>query len=158
MKMYSKNIRNLEELEREKRRLIKERKQLEQEDIFSIEGIMNNVTNPKSTTSANNDIAGASGMDNLFSMSGPIVGMVLDLVKDKILSKSDCGNNSSLASNLILQKGGTVLKSAAKEMIGGYLKWKAIELTYKGITLIVKRQKRKKTEKLAKDTNPNIQT
>ena len=156
MKMYSKNIRNLEELEREKRRLIKERKQLEQEDIFSVEGIMNNITSPKSTTSSNNDIAGASGMSSLFSMSGPIVGMAFDLVKDKILSKSDGGNNSSLASNPILQKGGTVLKSAAKEMIGGYLKWKAIELTYKGITLIVKRQKRKKAEKLVKDSTPNI--
>ncbi len=156
MKMYSKNIRNLEELGREKRRLIKERKQLEQEDIFSVEGIMNNITNPKSTTSSNNDLAGASGMGSLFSLSGPIVGMVVDLVKDKILSKSDTGNNSSLASNPILQKGGTVLKSAAKEMIGGYLKWKAIELTYKGITLIVKRQKRKKAEKLVKDSTPNI--
>ncbi len=154
--MYSKNIRNLEELEREKRRLIKERKQLEQEDIFSVEGIMNNITSPKSTTSSNNDIAGASGMSSLFSMSGPIVGMAFDLVKDKILSKSDAGNNSSLASNPILQKGGTVLKSAAKEMIGGYLKWKAIELTYKGIKLIVKRQKRKKAEKLVKDSTPNI--
>ncbi len=156
MKMYSKNIRNLEELEREKRRLIKERKQLEQEDIFSVEGIMNNITNPKSTTSVNNDIAGVSGMGSLFSMSGPIVGMVVDLVKDKILSKSDGGNNSSLASNPILQKGGTVLKGAAKEVIGGYLKWKALELTYKGITLIVKRQKRKKAEKLDKDSTPNI--
>lgn len=158
MKMYSKNIRNLEELEREKRRLIKERKQLEQEDIFSVEGIMNNITNPKSTTSANNDNAGASGVGSLFSMSGPIVGMVLDLVKDKILSKSDGGDNSSNITNPILQKGGSILKGAAKEMIGGYLKWKAIELTYKGITLVVKRQKRKKAEKLAKDNNPNIQT
>lgn len=156
MKMYSKNIRNLEELEREKRRLIKERKQLEKEDIFSVEGIMNNITNPKSTSSANNDFAGASGVGSLFSMSGPIFGMVLDLVKDKILSKSDGGNNSSFASNPILQKGGTVLKSAAKEMIGGYLKWKAIELTYKGITLVVKRQKCKKAEKIAKESAANM--
>ena len=156
MKMYSKNIRNLEELEREKRRLIKERKQLEQEDIFSVEGIMNNITNPKSTASANNDIAGASGVGSLFSMSGPIVGMVVDLLKDKILSKYGGGNNSSLASNPILQKGGTVLKSAAKEMISGYLKWKAIELTYKGITLVVKRQKRKKAERIAKESAANM--
>ena len=156
MKLYSKNIRNLEELEREKRRLIKERKQLEQEDIFSVEGIMSNITNSKGTTSANNDLAGASGMGTLFSMSGPIVGLVVDLVKDKILTKSDSGNNSSNSTNPILQKGGSILKDAAKEMIGGYLKWKALELTYKGVTLIVKRQKRKKVEKLAKESNPNM--
>jgi hypothetical protein len=156
MKLYSKNIRNLEELEREKRRLTKERKQLEQEDIFSIEGIMNNITNSTATTSANNDLTGASGMGTLFSISGPIVGMVVDLVKDKILTKSHSGNNTSLSSNPILQKGGSLLKDAAKEMIGGYLKWKALELTYKGVTLIVKRQKRKKVEKLAKESTPNM--
>ncbi len=150
MKMYSKNIRNLDELDREKRRLIKERKQLEQEDIFSIDGIVNSITSSKPTSTPNTDFASSPGVGSMFSLSGPLVGMVLEIVKDRITGKLEGKGNSALSDNPILQKGGTILKGAAREVIGGYLKWKAIELTYKGITLVVKRQKRKKVEKLAK--------
>lgn len=155
MKMYSKNIRNLEELEREKRKLLKVRKQLEQEDILSVDGIINSITNTKSVDASDTNFAIPSGMSNLFSLSGPLVGMVLDIVKDRLMNNAEHSDNPSLKSNPILQKGGTMLKGAAKEVLGGYLKWKAIELTYKGITLVVKRQKRKKAEKLANESAEN---
>ncbi len=149
MKLYSKNIRNLDELEREKRRLIKERKQLEQEDIFSVDGIVNSITSATSKSAPNTDFPTSAGLGSLFSFSGPFVGMVMEMVKDRIASKMVGDGKSTLSENPILQQGGTILKGAAKEVIGGYLKWKAIELTYKGITLVVKRQKRRKAEKAA---------
>ena len=42
-----------------------------------------------------------------------------------------------------------VLKSVAKEVVGNYLKWKALELSYKGISLVVKKRKKKKAERRA---------
>lgn len=154
MKMYSRNIRNLKELEQEKRRLLQERKQLEQEELFSVDSVMNSLVKAKDDKT--NSISTSSGQGNLLSMTGPIASLVLDIVKDRILNKIDNGNTSSFASNPLMQKGGNLLKGAAKELVGGYLKWKAIELTYKGVTLIVKRQKRKKAERLAKQEGQQL--
>jgi hypothetical protein len=154
MKMYSRNIRNLKELEQEKRRLLQERKQLEQEELFSVDSMMSSILKAKDDKT--NSISTASEQGNLLSMSGPIASMVLDIVKDRILNKMDSGNTSSFANNPLMQKGGNILKGAAKELVGGYLKWKAIELTYKGVTLIVKRQKRKKAERLAKEEGQQL--
>lgn len=152
--MYSRNIRNLKELEQEKRRLLQERKQLEQEELFSVDSMMSSIVKAKDDKT--NSISTASEQGNLLSMSGPIASMVLDIVKDRILNKMDNGKTSSLANNPLMQKGGNILKGAAKELVGGYLKWKAIELTYKGVTLIVKRQKRKKAERLAKEEGQQL--
>ena len=40
-------------------------------------------------------------------------------------------------------------RTIAIEFIGGYLKWKAIELSYKGIKVIVKKSKEKKERRRA---------
>ncbi|MCF8451063.1 MAG: hypothetical protein K9G49_14415, partial [Taibaiella sp.] len=60
--------------------------------------------------------------------------------------------NESVGNSIInksLKKGGNMLGTAAREVIGGYLKWKAIELSYKGVTLIIRKQKKKKEARAA---------
>ena len=42
------------------------------------------------------------------------------------------------------KKGRNPLKVVAVEFIGGYLKWKAIELSYKGIRYLIKKRREKK--------------
>ncbi len=152
MALYLKKLRNTEDLEREKLRLLKEKKRIEKEGFFPGKG-----KEKKGSDEAESD---GSFLENipasLASMAWPVGGLVAGIIKNRL------GGNGSIGGSLaktLLKKGlkgsGRVLGSTAKELIGGYLKWKAVELGYKGLTLVVKRQKRKKAERIAKKEAEN---
>lgn len=155
MKLYLKKLRNADELEREKRLLIKEKKRLENEDFFpglSISGIVNSTDASSQKTASAQQPAADNVTSGIMSMAAPLAGLLFDIVQQRIMGTGKSGGNESIANSIIdktVKKGGNMLGVAAKEVIGGYLKWKAIELSYKGVTLIVRKQKKKKEGRAA---------
>jgi hypothetical protein len=136
MKLYPKKLRNIDDLRKERKRLMKETAQLETEGI-SLAGLA---------------AAGASGNDDKASfldylpISNPLVRQLLDfaisrLTKKKTKSPKECEDDEAPR-----KSGKSLLKRAAVEFIGGYLKWKAIELSFKGARYIIKKRKEKKEE------------
>lgn len=149
MKIYVKKMRNKEDLEREKRLLIKERKRIEDEGFFSFSDLIGGSAGigKKESTGNLSEILSP----DLISMAGPVIGMLSGVLGRAFAGSKDRGETTGTqkAMKNIVNRGGSLLGATAKELIGGYLKWKAIELSYKGIKLIVKRQKRKKAERIA---------
>lgn len=140
------------ELEREKRRLLKEKDAIEEEGIFSIDEVIGSLS--------------ASGMLgskvpfflNIVSRFAPFLGVlggpIMNVARgwlSSLLEKHENGNaeQSEASQADAPSKIKTTLFSLGKEIVGSYLKWKAMELSYKGIKLIVKKQKEKKARKAA---------
>ena len=132
MALYPKKLKNREDLEREKRALLREKEELEKSDPFSIEGLLGN-------SKKEGGEEGPGGLFDLLQGSGPLAGIISGLVK-KGFEKMD---KKSGAAKPEEKKENSLLKSLAKEFIGGYLKWKAIELSYKGIRYLIRSRKEK---------------
>jgi hypothetical protein len=125
MRMYPKKLRSLEELKREKQVLKYARAQTSKEDFFDIKAIKL----PKAASSK-----GDAG--------------ILSLLGDLLTSKS--------FSDILLTVGLPVLKIAgrktqksvikklATEIIGGYAKWKLVQMGIRGVRLFMKMQQTKK--------------
>jgi len=143
MKLYDKKLSNREDLKKEKRRLKREKHELDQEPWLSLDEVMSEAGG-----------LGSGIIQNIMPIagrfSGPLMGVVSSLAGRFINRRrkksrehhderedSDQGNHPN------------VLKSAAKEVLGSYLKWKALELSYKGVSLVVKKRKKKKAERKA---------
>ena len=114
MKLYPKNLRNVKDLEKEKARLLKKKQKLDQEEVIPGLGIIT-----------------GSGKDGK-SDKGIII--------SRISKKADA-NQSVEQPDEPQEKGRSIPKRLAIEFIGGYLKWKAIELSYKGIRYYIKKRK-----------------
>ncbi len=125
MKLYKKQLNSLEELKKEKRRL---KNKLDETQLFSAP---ESITNETATGSP--DLLGA--------------------FMEMISSPSAAGTVGSLAMPLLSMAGKKISKKYllrfAKEFIGGYAKWKAVEIGYKAARSYIKSRKRKKAEKKA---------
>ncbi|MEI8278321.1 MAG: hypothetical protein WCG87_01085 [Bacteroidota bacterium] len=134
MKLYPKRLNSLAELKKEKHMLMLAKKESELPDVLSFDlPLLSGLGKKK-------DVEQASEDDNI----------VVDLIASFIESP-DLSNLITTVAKPILNyakdKAGTsILKSAAKEVIGGYAKWKAIELGFRGVKHLVKTKmdKRKK--------------
>ncbi len=139
MGFYRKKLSGVDDLERERKALLKEKEELENEQFFSLEGILGNGKKGgkgKSEDSGEEEESGLPGLDSLLALlpaAGPLVNMVMGMV----------GNNAGGLGAAIGKKGKSIALKLAKEVIGGYLKWKAIELGYKGIRQLLKKTKEK---------------
>ncbi|MBS1779538.1 MAG: hypothetical protein JST70_09465 [Bacteroidetes bacterium] len=125
MKLYKKQLNSIEELKKEKRRL---KAKLDETQLFSA---------PESITKET-----ATGSPDL-----------LGALTEMISSPSAAGTIGSLAMPLLSMAGKKISKKYllrfAKEFIGGYAKWKAVEIGYKAARSYIKSRKRKKAEKKA---------
>ena len=146
MKLYPKKLRSVAELEREKARLLKQSKQLDNVDILNGFKLGNSKKEDKKGSS--NTSADSGILDTVFQLL-PVSDKVSGILKDYVLpivmkraasSKSDDGSKERSMGS----KAGKIAKKVAWEVLGGYLKWKAVELSYKGIRYLVKTQKAKK--------------
>jgi len=135
MSLYPKKLRNIEDLERERKLLQKERKRIEEEGFLSMDGIFS--SNGKETSNLGSLI-------DLLPISNPLVTMLLKMVQQKFTSKNDSTDAGPERKGTKEKKDKSPLKSVAKEVIGSYLKWKAIELSYKGIRHLLKKRKEKR--------------
>jgi hypothetical protein len=141
MRLYPKKLRNIEDLEQERARLLKEKKRLDKEDILSLDGILGKNDAGEGKEGAGFDI---SSLISMLPIANPIVGQVLKMVTNKFAGGGERSDESKERPNK--KSGKNIFKSLAVEVIGGYLKWKAVELSYKGIRRIIKNRRKDKGE------------
>lgn len=152
MRMYPKEIRSLKELEQEKKRLQKQLKELDEQELFSMDSLFGGGSKKKD---AGEDAGGGFDISSLISMipiSSPIIKTILPLVQGRIMGmfqkKTPAATEQTASSSSAAPTPGQKVKNAAlavgKEVLLGYLKWKAIELSYKGVRHLVNKQKAKK--------------
>ena len=125
MSFYPKQLRTVKALEKEKKRLSKHRRQLEQTVFIA-------------KSSSRGAISTVVGM---LPISNPAVAQLLEVVIERIIKRAKGGGGKKEAKALPpKEKAKNRLKAAAIEFIGGYLKWKAIELSCKGIRHIIRKR------------------
>ena len=134
MRIYPKKLRSIEDLEREKKLLKKESKNMDIDALLSFDGILGKNKKGKDEE--------GSFLDFL-PVSNPLVDLLVKFVRKKLakIGRSD----TEVLPGEKKQKGKNLLKTVAFEFIGGYLKWKAIELSYKGIRHLIKKRKERNT-------------
>jgi hypothetical protein len=138
MEFYPKRLRSIDDLEREKKRLLRQKEELEQEGLFSHEGITGNGNWTEVLTGGLETLAG------YLPISGTAVSIITRLARRFLKKRNkkeeeNAGSRESAAK----KKRKNILISVAKDVIGGYLKWKAIELSFKGIKHLLKVRKKK---------------
>lgn len=136
MRFYPKKLHSIKDLEREKRRLQKEVKLLEEEDFFSLKG------SKKSKDDDDDDDGGGSWID-LLPISNPLVKSLLPLAQGLFAASSRKKQKQQFTAGEE-KNGKNILLTIGKDVLMSYLKWKAIELSYKGIKVIVKKRKEKR--------------
>ncbi len=119
MKLYPKRLKSFKELESEKQRLYNSKQEILNGDTLiyaSIIPLLKTITAKRKKRKEK--IALAKQNTNLVSVA-PIT---------SLKQKKDSQKRSGI---IIKNKGKHLFQSIAKEIIGGYLKWKAIELSIK---------------------------
>ena len=137
MRIYPKKLRSVEDLEREKKLLLKESERMDEEGFLSLDGILGKKKGGKG------EDEGGSLLDYL-PVSNPVVNLVVKFIQKKLSQKGSKQKDTYSASYEEPKKGRSPLKAFAFEFIGGYLKWKAIELSYKGLRHLIKKNKKKR--------------
>ena len=135
MKLYPKKLRNIDDLEREKERLLKEKQALENEQFFSINGISG------SKKAEGKESEGLASLLEFLPVSNPLVSTVVKMVQSVFSKKDKETSAPGKKEHAHAKPGKNILTSVATEFIGGYLKWKAIELSYKAIRHIIRNRK-----------------
>ncbi len=154
MSLYPKKLSNIEELRREQAQLRKQLDKLSFEDVFSMDSLLGrekNTEKKESKVVAEAEETGGGKWDfvlELLPMAYPLLESVVNMAKDKFFglftAKPKQGKKGDTDGDSIARQGGSIVKTVALEILTGYLKWKAIELTYKGARHLIKKQQQKK--------------
>jgi len=141
MRLYPKRLRNIDDLEKEKALLIRKSEELEKEDILSVEGLLGGKKKGE----------GGSLLD-LLPISNPLVGQLLKMIQRRFNSYRSKKDDRPKIANVPVatteeRPRKSKIKAIAIEFIGGYLKWKAIELSFKGIRYLIKSAREKKEQR-----------
>ncbi len=134
MKIYSKRLKGLSDLKAEQETLKYAQKTGGLDDIFSL----NSITGKK-TTPQNNTGSKSTGNNSVLDKLG-IAELVLDLVLKYARPKQR--RETVIKTETAPQKPQkNLVKSALTEFVGGYIKWKVIELSLKGLSRIIRPRK-----------------
>lgn len=123
MKLYPKKLNNLEELKLEKQRLRDELRAIEEKGFISKDDFLG------SGSGDSNFLGDATELFKEGSVKEAAIALGLPLLKL-------AGKNLEAAT----------LKKVAKELVGGYAKWKAAQLAYKGVLRVIAHYKSKAAE------------
>ncbi len=138
MRLYPKKLRNIEDLEQEKKLLRKESSNLDIDTVLSFDGILGKKKKGKETN-------GDSSLLDFLPVSNPLVSLLVKFVQQKLAKGGNNPKATYTPQAEQKKQGKNPIKSIAIEFIGGYLKWKAIELSYKGLRHLIKKRKKKNT-------------
>ena len=138
MRLYPKKLRNIEDLEREKSRLIRASRQLEKEEFLSFSS-----SSEKKKQGGKNDGKKEGTLFDILSFSNPWISLLVKVIQRRFLKE---GKQEPQHKNVeeVKQQRKSRIRAVAVEFIGGYLKWKAIELTFKGLRYLINRRKEEK--------------
>ncbi len=136
MALYPKKLRSFEDLEREKKLLKKEMARLDEDDTLSLSGLAGKLGKKKDK----GEEGGGFSFIDMLPISSPVMMGLVKLVMDRFVNRK-----SKKAYNDEDAKPNThPIRNAAVEVLGGYLKWKAAELSFKGVKYLIQRRKEKK--------------
>lgn len=141
MKLYPKKLSDIKSLEKEKARLLRKKGKLEQGNIL-LSGILSSSGN-KGGKDDDDDTAAGSG-NELFALAEPLIQIARDIVIARLTKKSAPAEKENEPA-VSQKKKNSILKRMAFEFIGGYLKWKAIELGFKGLRRLLRARAIKKS-------------
>jgi hypothetical protein len=139
MSFYPKKLKNASDLEREKKRLLKKRRQLAQGELSSLSGILGKAGKKDTAKS------GESSWIDILSGALPLIRLVVKGLlrrrKEKKDNKTKTEVKQNATSSAEEKPDRNKVQAIAIEFIGGYLKWKAIELTYKGVRHYIRKDR-----------------
>jgi hypothetical protein len=138
MKLYSKQINSVVELQREKARLAAMCKKMENEASDQVTNfkLLGFSTSNKSNSQVRNTAGISSILEGLLPGAGPFLKVLEDILPE-----------SSALGDSLRKKSAKLAGNAAKELIGGYLKWKAVELGFRGVRYLFRKRKQGKAGK-----------
>ena len=143
MKLYPKKLTGVAALKQEKKRLHEESRRLEEEDFLTVKEVLGGSGNNKDKKDKKDKDKQGSLLD-LLPISNPLVGQVVSIALSKLMPRNERPREAPRAEESDRKKEKSLVQKAAVEFIGGYLKWKAIELTYKSIRSLVKSRQEQK--------------
>lgn len=141
MKLYPRKLRNMKELERERRKVLLEKQELEEEGFFSTDGISGMA-------------AGLSGRGGGFSLlslldflpvSNPMLSIGIGIIRRWMERRKDRRNEQE-DKGTPKTKEKSKVRSVLMDVAASYLKWKAVELSYKGLRKLAKARKEAKAQ------------
>jgi len=148
MRLYPKKLRGIEDLEQEKKLLVARAHELEEEEFHFVEGFLGKKASKKKDKGKNrgdeDDNNQGSLLDylDLLPISNPLIKTGIKMAIGRIARwQAGSSGNKKQRSEGTEKKGRSPLRAIAVEVIGGYLKWKAIEMAYKGIRHLLKKRK-----------------
>jgi len=132
MKLYSKKLNSVEELKREKHVLKYALKHSGSDDWLNLNNLGS--SDPRTENAAGAGVLGTvisafgnkSMLNTILAMAPPVISLAT-----KRRRKPEAG----------------FLQRAAREVVTGYIKWKAIQMVYRGIMMVVKSNKEDEEEK-----------
>ena len=159
MRIYPKKLRNIEDIEREEALLQKKSRELDKEEFFSFNGLLSKkkAKGKKKEKPEDEDEDGERTWIDLLPISNPLTRMVVKMGWRTLTKRNNpkMENYSGYAHRKYRR---IKLKAIAFEFIGGYLKWKAIELSYKGIRHIIRKRREKKAEEIERNIMHHVST
>ena len=152
MKLYYKKLEDKGALDREKKRLEKELAKMEEDDLFSIKSLI--PTNKKMPGKEDSGLF-SQLLDYIPAISGnPLLATVVSTVQKRFLQPSEKKTEkprkpqpAEKAPSEGKKEGRNIIKSVAIEIVTGYLKWKAIQLSFKGARYLINQRKKRSQKK-----------
>ncbi|MBC7555005.1 MAG: hypothetical protein H7257_13635 [Taibaiella sp.] len=140
MPLYSKKLHSANELQREKLEIEKRLLLLEREDAFSS---LDFLTTKKGKKSGRKEVTAMGSLLDLIPVSNPIMEAALKLVQRKFFSRQPDTERrgGEHQPSPVMSKVKKTAKGIVLDIVVSYLKWKAIELSYKGIAYLMKKRK-----------------
>lgn len=144
MRLYPKRLNNLAELKQEKMLLKEQREQMDLEHLFT-NGGMNAEAGKDEGMGAGSGLLGMAlsllGSESLFGAAIKHLPSIFSLFSKKKTKQQAYKNSKTVAEEN--EKHPSLIMKVVKEVGLGYLKWKAIELGFKGIKKIINSRKQK---------------
>ena len=140
MKLYFRKLTSTEELQKEKKKVNAMLKLLEKEEAISMKNIIEKV--PKAKAGGNSSVL-STALD-FIPFSHPLLDIAVKIVKRRLdRPKTVKIKNANLAEIEVApltkaQKTKNAFKTVAIDVVTGYLKWKAVELGFKGIKYLIR--------------------
>jgi hypothetical protein len=159
MKFYSKRLKNIKDLGREKKKLQKQLRRQEKE-AFLFLGEISLLRGLTKSDSREKEESNKGAIVNIITGINPIAGTIAGLVQNLVRKKK----NKQMVREQVQQvkvvevkpptteyvkvkKEKNALEKLAWEVLGGYLKWKALELSFKGAKYLMRKRREKKLRK-----------
>ncbi|MCW3121167.1 MAG: hypothetical protein JWQ38_659 [Flavipsychrobacter sp.] len=140
----------MEDLEREQKLLKREIARLDEDDSLSLGGIGGLISGKSGKGKKDKDRDDEGGgfsiksIVNMLPIASPITRGLMNLVIDRVIKRKDSRKEERGDVYSEDKPKKHPIRNAAVEVLGGYLKWKAVELSYKGLRHLVKKRQAKK--------------